>query len=80
MALKGREYLRNFLALKRSRVLLRYKYYDMKNGIKYFGHAVAVHTKHNTVTSHTFSGEISVCDTYSVTVSHFTQHLQKLRR
>lgn len=36
MALKGREYLRNFLALKRSRVLLRYKYYDMKNGIKYF--------------------------------------------
>lgn len=36
MALKGREYLRNYLALKRSRVLLRYKYYDMKNGIKYF--------------------------------------------
>lgn len=35
MALKGREYLRNYLALKRSRVLLRYKYYDMKNGIKY---------------------------------------------
>ena len=36
MALKGREYLRQHLALKRSRVLLRYKYYDMKNGIKYF--------------------------------------------
>jgi len=36
MALKGREYLRNHLALKRNRVLLRYKYYDMKNGIKYF--------------------------------------------
>lgn len=36
MALKGREYLRNYLALKRRRVLLRYKYYDMKNGIKYF--------------------------------------------
>ena len=36
MALKGREYLRNQLTLKRSRVLLRYKYYDMKNGIKYF--------------------------------------------
>lgn len=36
MALKGREYLRNYLTLKRSRVLLRYKYYDMKNGIKYF--------------------------------------------
>lgn len=35
MALKGREYLRNYLALKRNRVLLRYKYYDMKNGIKY---------------------------------------------
>ena len=36
MALKGREFLRNQLAIKRSRVLLRYKYYDMKNGIKYF--------------------------------------------
>ena len=36
MALKGREYLRKQLTLKRSRVLLRYKYYDMKNGIKYF--------------------------------------------
>lgn len=36
MALKGREYLRNYLTLKRSRVLLRYKYYDMKNGVKYF--------------------------------------------
>lgn len=36
MALKGREYLRKQLELKRSRVLLRYKYYDMKNGIKYF--------------------------------------------
>lgn len=36
MALKGREYLKNRLALKRTRVLLRYKYYDMKNGIKYF--------------------------------------------
>lgn len=36
MALKGREYLRNQLTIKRNRVLLRYKYYDMKNGIKYF--------------------------------------------
>lgn len=36
MAYKGREYLRRRLDLKRSRVLLRYKYYDMKNGIKYF--------------------------------------------
>lgn len=36
MAYKGREYLRNYLAMKRHRVLLRYKYYDMKNGIKYF--------------------------------------------
>lgn len=35
MAYKGREYLKNYLALKRTRVLLRYKYYDMKNGIKY---------------------------------------------
>lgn len=32
---KGREYLKNFLTIKRSRVLLRYKYYEMKNGIKY---------------------------------------------
>lgn len=36
MAYKGREYLKNRLALKRTRVLLRYKYYEMKNGIKYF--------------------------------------------
>ena len=33
---KGREYLKNYLTIKRSRVLLRYKYYEMKNGIKYF--------------------------------------------
>ena len=32
-AYKGREYLKNYLALKRCRVLLRYKYYEMKNGI-----------------------------------------------
>lgn len=32
---KGMEYLRNRLALKRNRVQLRYKYYEMKNGIKY---------------------------------------------
>lgn len=36
MVYKGREYLKNRLALKRTRVLLRYKYYEMKNGIKYF--------------------------------------------
>lgn len=36
MAYKGKEYLKNRLALKRPRVLLRYKYYEMKNGIKYF--------------------------------------------
>lgn len=36
MAYKGKEYLKNKLALKRTRVSLRYKYYDMKNGIKYF--------------------------------------------
>ena len=35
-AYKGREYLKNYLVLKRRRVLLRYKYYEMKNGIKYF--------------------------------------------
>ncbi|MBR4291690.1 MAG: phage portal protein [Oscillospiraceae bacterium] len=35
MAYKGREYLKNHLALKRTRVLLRYRYYDMKNGVKY---------------------------------------------
>lgn len=33
---RGREYLKNRLMLKRSRVLLRYKYYEMKNGIQYF--------------------------------------------
>lgn len=33
---KGREYLKRYLAIKRNRVLLRYKYYEMKNGIKYF--------------------------------------------
>lgn len=32
----GREYLKNRLMLKRSRVLLRYRYYEMKNGISYF--------------------------------------------
>lgn len=36
MAYKGKEYLKNLLTMKRHRVLLRYKYYDMKNGIKYF--------------------------------------------
>lgn len=34
-AYKGKEYLKNRLAQKRTRVLLRYKYYDMKNGIMY---------------------------------------------
>lgn len=33
--LRGKEYLKNKLILKRSRVLLRYRYYEMKNGIKY---------------------------------------------
>lgn len=33
---RGREYLKNHLTLKRSRVLLRYRYYEMKNGIRYF--------------------------------------------
>lgn len=32
----GIAYLKNHLTLKRSRVLLRYRYYEMKNGIKYF--------------------------------------------
>lgn len=36
MAYKGREYLQKRLELKRHRVLLRYRYYEMKNGIKYF--------------------------------------------
>lgn len=36
VAYKGREFLKNRLELKRHRVLLRYRYYDMKNGIKYF--------------------------------------------
>lgn len=33
---KGRAYLQRCLVAKRTRVLLRYKYYEMKNGIKYF--------------------------------------------
>lgn len=32
----GMTYLKNRLELKRSRVLLRYRYYDMKNTIRYF--------------------------------------------
>ena len=32
---KGKEYLKRLLAQKRTRVLMRYNYYDMKNGIKY---------------------------------------------
>lgn len=36
MAYKGREFLQKRLELKRHRVLLRYRYYEMKNGIKYF--------------------------------------------
>lgn len=36
MEYKGREYLKNHLAIKRNRVLLRYRYYEMKNGAKYF--------------------------------------------
>ena len=35
MPYKGIPYLKNKLAVKRHRVLLRYRYYDMKNGIKY---------------------------------------------
>lgn len=35
MTLYGREYLARQLAVKRSRVLLRYKYYEMKNGVRY---------------------------------------------
>ena len=36
MAYKGKEYLKNKLTSKRNRVLMRYRYYDMKNGVKYF--------------------------------------------
>lgn len=32
----GINYMKNHLTLKRSRVLLRYRYYEMKNGIKYY--------------------------------------------
>lgn len=35
MDYKGKEYLRNQLVMKRTRVLLRYQYYDMKNQVKY---------------------------------------------
>ena len=37
-AYKGREYLKNYLALKRCRVLLRYKYYEMKKRDQIFPH------------------------------------------
>lgn len=40
MALKGKEYLRKTLTIKRSRVLLRYRYYEMKNGVKYVRTAI----------------------------------------
>jgi len=36
VAYKGREFLKNRLALKRTRVLLRYRYYEMKNSVRYF--------------------------------------------
>lgn len=35
MGYKGREYLSRLLTMKRTRVLMRYTYYEMKNGIKY---------------------------------------------
>lgn len=35
MDYKGKEYLRKLLIAKRTRVLMRYSYYEMKNGIKY---------------------------------------------
>lgn len=35
MAYRGMEYLRKLLELKRSRVLLRYRYYEAKNGVNY---------------------------------------------
>lgn len=35
MPYRGMQYLKNRLVAKRSRVLLRYRYYDMKNSIKY---------------------------------------------
>lgn len=35
MDYKGKEYLRKLLTMKRTRVLMRYNYYEMKNGIKY---------------------------------------------
>ena len=34
--LKGMTYLRNQLSAKRTRILKRYKYYEMKNGVNYF--------------------------------------------
>lgn len=34
--LKGMQYLKNQLAGKRIRILKRYRYYDMKNGVNYF--------------------------------------------
>lgn len=37
MAYKGLDYLKNKLSLKRPRVLLRYRYYEMKNAVQDFG-------------------------------------------
>lgn len=34
---RGKDYLKNRLTVKQSRVNLRYKYYEMKNGVKDFG-------------------------------------------
>lgn len=33
---KGMAYLRNLMSMKRIRILKRYKYYEMKNGVNYF--------------------------------------------
>lgn len=43
--LYGVEYLRNKLALKQGRVLMRYQYYEMKNGIRDFGTMIPVNMR-----------------------------------
>lgn len=42
---RGKDYLKNRLALKQSRVKMRYKYYEMKNGVRDFGSLIPPNMK-----------------------------------
>ena len=48
MAYKGKEYLKNLLAMKRHRVLLRYRYYGMKIGLNHFQSIIPTEFKYMT--------------------------------